>query len=263
VSIRSIERLEDVNKETILHMLNVAGVRCTEVLEKYIVNVPVEQVEADEVWGFVAKKEGHKTEAEQDNDKIGDAYTFVAIEAKSKLVVCYQLGRRDIATALKFTEKLQRASDGRFQLSTDGLRAYLEAVEQTFGADIDYAMLIKKYKSDEAGNLDRRYSPGDFVGATKHVVTGNPDLDKVGTSYVERNNLTIRMSTRRLTRLTNAFSKKWDNFDMALALHFAYYNFCKVHGSLRVTPAMEAGITDHIWSWDELIGADFGIVTAK
>ena len=141
------------------------------------------------------------------------------------------------------------------------MRAYIEAVEQTFGADIDYAQLIKKYKSDEAGNLDRRYSPGDFVGAIKHVVTGNPDMDVVGTSYVERNNLTIRMSTRRLTRLTNAFSKKWDNFDMALALHFAHYDFCKVHGSLRVTPAMEAGITNHIWTWDELIGADFGLTS--
>ena len=259
VSIRSIERLEDVNKETILHLLNVAGRRCIQVIQQYIVDVPVELIEADEVWAFVAKKQGHLTEEEREQGEKGDAYTFVAIEAKSKLVLCYHLGKRDLPNAMQFMEKLQKATDGRFQLTTDGLKAYLGAVEETFGADIDYAQLIKHYLSDETGNLDRRYSPGDFVGATKQTITGKPNMEKVSTSYVERNNLTIRMSTRRLTRLTNAFSKKWANLDMALAINFAHYNFCKVHGSLRVTPCMEAGITPHVWTWDELLGADFGL----
>lgn len=179
----------------------------------------------------------------------------MGIAAKSKLVLAYHLGRRDGESALKFTTKLHHATSGLFQLTTDGLRAYIEAVEAAFGADIDYAQLIKTYQSDETGNLDRRYSPGDFVSAKKVTVTGNPYEDMISTSYVERQNLTMRMSMRRLTRLTNAFSKKWDNFNMALALHFAHYNFMKVHSSLRVTPAMEAGITNHIWTWDELIGA--------
>lgn len=255
-SVRSTERITDIHRDTILNLLNVVGVRCERVLEEKIVGIKVGYIEADEIWGYVQKKEGHKyTEEDKENNKIGDAYTFVGIEAKSKLVLAYHLGRRDSASALKFTEKLDRATDGIFQLTTDGLAAYIGAVEETFGADIDYAQLIKSYQSDETGNIDRRYSPGDFVSAKKVTVTGNPDSEMVSTSYVERQNLTMRMSMRRLTRLTNGFSKKWENFDKALALHFAYYNFCKVHQSLRVTPAMEAGITDHIWTIDELIGA--------
>lgn len=253
-SVRSTERITGIHRDTILNLLNVVGDRCERVMDTHIRNIALDYVEADEIWGYVQKKEGHKSEEEKEDTKIGDAYTFVGIEAKTKLVVCYQLGRRDIETAIKFTEKLQRASDGRFQLTTDGLKAYIEAVEQTFGADIDYAQLVKKYKSDE-GNIERRYSPGDFVAATKVPITGNPEEGKISTSYVERQNLTMRMSMRRLTRLTNGFSKKWENFEKALALHFAYYNFCKVHQSLRVTPAMEAGITNHIWTLDELIGA--------
>lgn len=254
-SIRSTERIAEVHRDTVLHLLNVVGTRCARLMEEKIINVPVDYVEADEIWGFVEKKEGHKfTEEDLANPKIGDAYTFVGIEAKSKLVLCYQLGRRDIETALKFTEKLNRATGGRFQLTTDGLKAYLEAVEQTFGADIDFAQLVKTYKSDDDGNFNRRYSPGDFVSAKKVPVMGDPEEKMISTSYIERQNLTMRMSMRRLTRLTNGFSKKWDNLDMALALHFAHYNFCRVHQSLRVTPAMEAGITNHIWTLDELIG---------
>src|SRR5262249_10386059 len=153
----------------------------------------------------------------------------------------YQLGKRDIETAIKFTDKLNRATGGRFQLTTDGLKAYLETVEHTFGSDIDYAQLVKTYKCDEDGNLERRYSPGDFVSTKKVTIMGDPDEDMISTSRVERQNLTMRMSMRRLTRMTNGYSKKWDNFDKALALHFAHYDFCKVHQSLRITPAMEAG----------------------
>ncbi len=255
-SVRSTERITGIHRDTILNLLNVVGERCERVMAEKVKGVKVGYIEADEIWGFVQKKEGHKkTEEDIKNTKIGDAYTFVGIEAKSKLVLAYHLGRRDSASALKFTEKLDHATAGIFQLTTDGLAAYLSAVEETFGADIDYAQLVKTYKSDQTGNIDRRYSPGDFTGAKKVTINGNPDEEMISTSYVERQNLTMRMSMRRLTRLTNGFSKKWENFNKALALHFAYYNFCKVHQSLRVTPAMEAGIADHIWTMDELIGS--------
>ena len=252
-SVRATERITGVHRDTVLHLLNVVGSHCQRLMDEKIVNIPLERIEADEIWGFVQKKEGHKyAMAEIENEKIGDAYTFVGIEAKTKLVVCFLLGRRNLESAIKFMEKLQRASDGRFQLTTDGLRAYVDAVETTFGADVDYAMLIKKYKSDETKTFDRRYSPGDFVNAHKVAITGNPDRKFISTSYVERQNLTMRMSMRRLTRLTNGFSKKWENLEKALSLHFAYYNFCRIHKSLRVTPAMEAGLTDHVWAIEEL-----------
>ena len=256
-SIRSTERITTVHRDTILHLLEVVGTRCEYVMEEYMRSIPLGNVEADEIWGFVGKKEGHKREEEKNNTRIGDAYTFVAIEAKSKLVACFVLGRRNLETAKKFTDKLQVVAGSRFQLTTDGLRAYLDAVEQTFGIDIDFAQLVKTYKSDTVGKAERRYSPGDFVSAEKVRIMGNPDMESVSTSYVDRQNLTMRMSMRRLTRLTNGFSKKWENMEKALTLHFAYYNFCRVHQSLRITPAMAAGLTDHIWTLDELLGATF------
>jgi IS1 family transposase len=256
-SVRSTERITGVHRDTVLHLLEVVGERCEQIMDEHIQGIPLTCVEADEIWGFVGKKEGHKTEEEKRDRKLGDSYTFVDIEAKSKLVVCFLLGRRDLSSAIAFMEKLQRATGKRFQLTTDGLKAYIEAVDTIFGPGIDYAQLVKSYKLDEIGNLARRYSPGDFVSAVKVPVMGKPDMDRVSTSYVERQNLTMRMSMRRLTRLTNAFSKKWENMEKALALHFAYYNFCRVHQSLRITPAMEAGISDHIWTLEELIGATF------
>jgi IS1 family transposase len=237
----------------VMHLLVVVGAHCERVMDKEIRNVPFEAIEADEIWGYVAKKEGHKKPEEKADTQIGDAYTFVAIDAKTKLVACHQLGRRDLPTALTFMRKLQRVAGGRFQLTTDGLSAYRDAVEKTFGAAIDFAQLIKEYKSDAGGPAERRYSPGDFVSAKKVVVMGDPDTAKISTSYIERQNLTMRMSMRRLTRLTNGFSKKWENLNAALALHIACYNFCRVHQSLRVTPAMEAGITDHVWTLEELV----------
>lgn len=256
-SIRSTERITGVHRDTVLHLLEVMGIRCEQIMDEYIHNIPLTYVEADEIWGYVGKKEGHKTQEEKRDSKLGDAYTFVGIEAKSKLVVCFVLGRRDLETAIVFMEKLHRATGKRFQLTTDGLRAYIEAVDTIFGPGIDYAQLVKSYKSDTTGNLERRYSPGDFVSAVKIPIVGDPDLDRVSTSYVERQNLTMRMSMRRLTRLTNAFSKKWENMEKALALHFAFYNFCRVHQSLRVTPAMEAKLTDHVWDLEELAGSNF------
>lgn len=257
-SVRATERITGVHRDTILKLLCLVGDHCQKLMDEKIVNIPLDRIEADEIWAYVAKKEGHKYTMEDiENDKIGDAYTFVGIEAKTKLVVCFHLGRRNLESAITFTKKLQRASDGRFQLTTDGMSAYVEAVEQTFGTDIDFAQLIKSYKSDEAKTFDRRYSPGDFVTAQKVAIMGDPERKYISTSYVERQNLTMRMSMRRLTRLTNGFSKKWENLNKALALHFAYYNFCRIHKSLRVTPAMEAGITKKIWNLEDLLPSTF------
>ena len=253
-SIRSTERISEVHRDTILHLIEVIGERCEKVMEEQIKDIPLQYVQADEIWGFVGKKEGHKRKEEKNNPQLGDAYTFVGIEAKTKLVLCYELGRRDIKTVTRFMEKLKNASDGRFQPTTDGLRAYIEAVEETFGIEIDFAQLVKSYKSDESRQTERRYSPGDFVSAVKTPIMGDPEPEKITTSHVKRQNLTMRMGMRRLTRLTNAHSKKWKNLEKALAIHFAFYNFCRVHQTLRVTPAMEAGITDHIWEIEELVG---------
>ena len=253
-SIRSTERISDVHRDTVLHLIEVVGERCEKVMEEQIKNIPLQYVQTDEIWGFVRKKEGHKREEEKKNPQLGDAYTFVGIEAKTNLVLCYELGRQDIKTATRFMEKLKNAADSRFQLTTDGLRAYIEAVEETFGIEIEFAQLVKVYKSDESRRIERRYSPGDFVSAVKTPIMGDPEPENITTSHVGRQNLTMRMSMRRLTRLTNVHSKKWKNLEKALAIHFAYYNFCCVHQSLRVTPAMEAKITDHIWTVEELVG---------
>ena len=253
-SIRSTERISEVHRDTILHLIEVIGEHCEKVMEEQIKDIPLQDVQADEIWGFVGKKEDHKRKEEKKNPQLGDAYTFVGIEAKTKLVLCYELGRRDIKTATRFMEKLKNASDSRFQLTTDGPRTYIEAVEETFSIEIDFAQLVKFYKSDESRQIERRYSPRDFVSAVKTPIMGDPESDKITTSHVKRQNLTMGMSMRRLTRLTNAPSKKWKNLEKALAIHFAFYNFCRVHQTLRVTPAMEAGITDHIWEMEELVG---------
>ncbi|HZS04416.1 MAG TPA: IS1 family transposase [Blastocatellia bacterium] len=252
-SIRSISRITGINKNTVISLLLTAGEKCQRVMRDKVKNVSLQFVEADEIWGFVQRKNRHVKEDDPDRDRVGDAYTFVAIEAKSKLVICYELGRRDIPTATRFIQKLQDAASDRFQLTTDGLKAYIEAVESVFGTEIDFAQLVKSYKSDDGGNAERRYSPGDFIGSKKVTVMGQPNEDKINTAYVERQNLTMRMMMRRLTRLTNAFSKKWENLDKALALHFAYYNFCRIHQTLRVTPAMEAGLTDRVWDMIDLL----------
>lgn len=252
-SIASATRVSGVDKGTILSLLQVAGQRCLRRMDERIKAVKVKYVEADEIWGFVQKKERRKKTEEAGNPYIGDAYTFVGIEATTKLILCFELGRRDETTALAFMEKLRKATDGRFQFTTDGLRAYIDAVETVFGIDIDYGQLVKSYVSDTAGPAEWRYSPGDFISAVKTVIMGSPNKKSICTSYVERQNLTMRMAMRRLTRLTNAFSKKWENLKLALARHFAYYNFCRVHQTIRCTPAMDAGIADHIWSLGELL----------
>ena len=252
-SIRSTERITGLDRNTIMKVLILAGEKCNKVMGRLIVNVPVKDVQCDEIWGFIRKKEAHKTPEEAATDNtIGDAYTFVAIERRSKLILNFALGRRDQATTDMFVEGLRLATaPQRFQISTDGLRSYITAIEDALEERVDYGMLVKSYNEDPTE--EKRYSPAQCTGCTKRKVIGKPDPDKICTSHVERQNLTMRMHIRRLTRLTNAFSKKWENHWAALCLHFGYYNFCRIHSSIRVTPAMEAGISDHVWDLGELL----------
>jgi len=211
-------------------------------------------LEADEIWTYVGKKEGRLDEQEKENPDIGDQYVFVAIDAQSKLVPTFVVGKRDGKTALKFMRDLKSKlnGNGRIQLTTDGFKPYINAVEWTFGSDIDFAQQIKCYDSENPGR--GRYSPPRVSEVVSKKISGNPDSVHISTSFVERQNLTMRMQMRRFTRLTNAFSKKLENLKAAVALHFYHYNFMRVHRTLRVTPAMEAGITNHIWTWKELFG---------
>src|ERR1039457_763555 len=254
-SLRSTERITGVDINTLMKLLVRAGEKCEKVMGKLIVNIPVKDVQCDEIWAFVQKKEGNKAPLEAHDDSIGDAYCFVAIERYTKLVLNFALGRRSQATTDAFIEGLRHATSRQhFQISTDGFKPYVSAITTTLSDRCDFAQLIKVYTQDPEGQ--RRYSPPDVTHAEKVPVMGNPDPAKICTSHVERQNLTVRMQMRRLTRLTNAFSKKWENLWAAYCLPFAYYNFCRIHSTIRVTPAMEAGITDHVWELAELLGAE-------
>ena len=251
-SIRSIERTTELHRDTILKLLVVVGEKCERLMGRVIVNIPATDVQADEIWAFVGKKEGHKLPMEANDEGIGDAYCFVAIDRNTKLVFNFSLGRRSQAITDAFIEGLRHAtSRQRFQISTDGFQPYLSAITTTLSDRCDFAQLIKVYTQDPEGQ--RRYSPPDVTHAEKVPVMGNPDPKRICTSHVERQNLTIRMSMRRLTRLTNAFSKKWENLWAAYCLHFAWYNFVRVHQTLRVTPAMEAGIVSRVWTLADLL----------
>jgi len=251
-SVRSTARLCDVEKRTVLNLLILAGEHCERLLDNRLQNIRVRDLQADEIWAYVQKKEGHKSPWEENNDSIGDAYTFIALERNSKLVVAWHLGRRDRSHTEAFITKVRRATaDNRFELCTDAFQPYSPAIDLILSDRADYSQVVKVYSKPEEGR--ERYSPGDFVTVEKAAIIGNPNLWRASTSHVERQNGTLRQWCKRLTRLTYAFSKKWENLKAALALHFAYYNFCRVHGKLRVTPAMEAGISDHVWDIAELI----------
>jgi IS1 family transposase len=212
-------------------------------------------VQCDEIWGFVQKKEAHKWPWEAHDFKIGDAYCFVAIDRHTKLVLTHLLGRRTNKDTDRFIRNLRCATaPQQFQITTEGFKPYIDAIINNLSDRADYAQLIKIYATSHEG--ERRYSPADVVEAVPKVMMGDPDEDKICTSHVERQNLTIRMQMRRMTRLTNGFSKKWENLKAAYALHFAYYNFCRIHSTLRITPAMAAGITDHVWNIHELLMTD-------
>lgn len=251
-SIRSIHRITGLHQETILNLLVLAGDKCRQLMHSRIKGVAVKDVEADEIWGFCKMKKMTKLRKEVTDPQVGDAYTFVGIERNTKLVLAWHLGDRDVANTEAFTEKLDRATSGRFQLTTDGMNAYPAAVSYSLGTRVDFAQLIKVYgKNDVEG--ERKYSPPEVVDTVTNPLIGSPDPRRICTSIVERSNLSMRMSIRRLTRLTNAFSKKWENLHAALSLYFAYYNFCRIHSSIRCTPAMESGITNHVWTLRELL----------
>jgi transposase-like protein/IS1 family transposase len=250
-SVRTIERLTGVHRDTILRLLVKAGERCEKLLGDKIRNVPCEDVELDEIWSWVFCKERAKR---ADHDaSFGDNYCFVAIERNTKLVLNFALGKPDQATTNVFIEGLRQATARQpYQLTADGFGTYPSAIENTLSDRVDFAQLIKVYRASPEG--ERRYSPAEVVSTERVPVIGNPDPKRICTSIVERQNLTMRMQMRRLTRLTNAFSKKWENLWAALCLHFAWYNFCRVHRALRVTPAMESGLTTRVWEIADLLG---------
>lgn len=251
-SIRSIERITGVHRDTIMRLGVKVGEGCTALMDEKMRDLPCTRLEMDEIWGFVGKKQKHvRTD---DSSEVGDVWTFCAIDAETKLVPAFKVGKRDLATADAFVADVASRMRTRVQISTDGLRAYVDAIEQSFGAGVDYAQIIKTYGAE---NIDgqRRYSQPEFVSSEKKVVTGNPNWDLISTSYVERLNATTRLHMRRLTRLTLAFSKKLENFEAAVGLHFAYYNFVKRHNTLRCTPAMAAGVTGTFWSVGDLVEA--------
>ncbi len=252
-SIRSIERMTGVDRNTIMNLGVRVGKGCTALLDAKMRDLPCRYLQFDEVWGFIGKKERHCRP--DDDPQYGDVWTFCAIDAETKLVPSFKCGKRNLATAKVFVEDVASRMRTRVQVSSDALRAYVDAIEQVYGADVDYGQIIKNYEHDDAQNAERKYSAARFVSVEKRSVTGSPDMDLVSTSYIERLNATTRLHMRRLTRLTLAFSKKFENFEAAVGLHFAYYNLVKRHGSLRMTPAMAAGIERDFWSVGDLVEA--------
>lgn len=252
-SIRSIERMTGIHRDTIMRLGVRVGEGCAAVMDSTMRNLECRLIQMDEIWGFVGMKNWRANE-EKRRAGFGDVWTFVAIDAESRMVPAYLVGKRDGYHADAFVADLASRLSEHVQLSSDGLAAYVDAVERGFGADVDYGQVVKIYGAADIAD-QRRYSPAQLVEVRKLSVSGNPITDLISTSYVERQNLTMRMHMRRLTRLTNAFSKKIENFKAAVSLHFGYYNFVRVHKSLRCTPAMAGGVTDHIWTVPELMEA--------
>jgi IS1 family transposase len=253
-SIRSTVRMTGVAKNTVVKLLCDIGQACERYHDKIMVNLPCKRLQVDEIWTFCYAKEKNLPEAFKGQFGYGDVWTWTAIDADTKLIPQWLVGLRDAEWANAFISDLAYRLRNRVQLTSDGLKCYLNAVEEAFGGDIDYATLVKTYGKPPEEEVSHRYSPSDVVGCQLAVIQGNPDPRHISTSYVERQNLTMRMSMRRFTRLTNGFSKKVENLGYAVALYFTYYNFCRIHQTLRVTPAMEAKIADHVWELDELVG---------
>jgi IS1 family transposase len=249
-SINSTVRMTGVSKVTILKLLRDLGTACADYQDRALRNLKCKRIQCDEVWQFCYAKEKNVPADKKGQFGYGDVWTWAAIDADTKLVPTFMVGNRDAKSAAMFIDDLKSRLANRVQLTTDGLNVYLEAVEGAFGADVDYAMLIKIYGASQE---EIRYSPAECIGCETKIIQGKPDMKHVSTSYVERQNLTMRMSMRRFTRLTNGFSKKVENHAYAVALYFMHYNFCRVHKSLRVTPAMEAGLTDHVWTIEETL----------
>lgn len=252
-SMRSISRIADVSINTVSKLLVQAGEACLAIHDEHVQGVKASRIQCDEIWSFCYAKEKNVATAKAAPDGAGDVWTWTALDADTKLMVAYFVGDRSGESAMILMDDLRARLSNRVQLTTDGHRAYLEAVEGAFGADVDFAQLVKLYGGTEGAGPEKRYSPAECTGIRKRRVEGNPDIAHVSTSHVERMNLSIRMQNRRFTRLTNAFSKKLDNHIHALALYFAFYNFCRIHKSLRTSPAMAAGITDRLWSLEDLV----------
>lgn len=250
-SIRSTCRMTGAAKGTTLKLLADIGKVCAKYHDEHVRNIRSKRVQCDEIWSFCYGKDKNISD-EQKKEGAGSLWTWTALDADSKLIVSYLCGGRDASWGLSFMEDLASRLATRIQITTDGHRAYAEAIEGAFGMEVDYAMLIKLYGTP--ANADTRYSPGEVIGTELKIISGDPNPRYISTSFVERQNLTMRMSMRRFTRLTNAFSKKLENHEHMLALYFMYYNFCRVHQTLRVTPAMEAGLSNHVWSVEELVG---------
>lgn len=235
-SIRATCRMTGAAKGTVLKLLADVGQACAEYQDGTLRNLSCKRIQCDEIWSFCYAKDKNVPEDKQGQFGYGDVWTWTAICADSKLVPSFYIGSRDIESAKVFMKDLASRMKHRIQITTDGHKAYIEAVEDAFGSDVDYSQIVKLYGVERI-EAEARYNPAKCIGAKKNRIKGNPDDESVSTSYVERQNLTMRMSMRRFTRLTNAFSKKIDNLHHALALHFMYYNFCRIHQTLRVTPA--------------------------
>jgi IS1 family transposase len=251
-SIRATVRMTGAAKNTVVKLLADVGTACAAYQDLVLRNLPCKRIQCDEIWSFVYAKQKNVANATAAPEGAGDAWTWTAICADTKLVASWMIGGRDAGYAHDFMQDLAGRLANRVQLTTDGHMAYLKAVEGAFGVDIDYAQLIKIYGEPKGPGPERKYSPVECLGTKVARVSGKPDMDHVSTSYVERQNLTMRMSMRRMTRLTNGFSKKLENLAHAVALHFMYYNFGRIHQSLRITPAMAAGVSEHVWSLEEI-----------
>lgn len=251
-SLRSCSRIADVSINTVTKLLVDVGAACQKFHDEKVVGIRSERIQADEIWSFIYAKDKNATQ-EQKKEGAGDAWTWTAIDADSKLIVSWYVGDRSFISAREFMQDVASRLSNRVQLTTDGHKAYLNAVDDAFDGQIDYAQLIKIYGNPEGNGNEKRYSPAECTGTEKYVVSGQPQEKFISTSYVERQNLTMRMHMRRFTRLTNAFSKKLENHSYAIALHFVYYNFVKIHKSLRVPPAMQAGLIKRLMTIEDIV----------
>lgn len=250
-SLRSTVRLTGIAKKTVSRILVEVGQACADYHDKIMRNLPCKILQVDEIWSFTYCKAANTPEHLRGKEGIGDTWTWIAIDADSKLIPCFHVGSRDADSAHRFISDLKVRLANRVQLTSDGHRPYLQVVKNIFGDEVDYSMLVKLY-GRESSEGERRYSPLVCVGARRKKVIGNPDRNLISTSFAERQNLTLRMTNRRFTRLTNAFSKKIENHKHMMAIYAMNYNFARIHQTLRVTPAMEAGITNHVWSLEEI-----------
>jgi IS1 family transposase len=250
-SIRSIERITGVHRDTIMRLMNYAGSKAQEILDNELTGLECKRVQVDEIWGYVGMKQKTLKKKKLNSPEFGDQYVYVSLCADSKLIINHFIGKRDYSSTYNFIYNLSQRIKTRFQLSSDSFNAYFNVIDNIYGEYIDYGQIHKRFQEDNIG--EKRYSPAKIIDVTIKRLLGRPKTKHISTSYVERQNLTIRMQMRRFTRLTNAFSKKLDNLKSAVALHFFHYNFMRIHKTLSCTPAMEAKLTNTIWSWEDLL----------